>query len=72
MFDFSLRKLNSDFFEENCKEQPVLFSVVDEPEFANMPNQDLKGAYFVIENTDSDRLYRLMYKSNVEEEDDLF
>lgn len=50
----------------------MLFSVVDEPEFANMPNQDLKGAYFVIENTDSDRLYRLMYKSNVEEEDDLF
>lgn len=72
MFDFSLRKLNSDFFEEGCKEQPILFTVADEPELANMPSQDLRGAYFVIENTDSDRLYRLIYKSNVEEEDDLF
>ena len=62
MYDFYLTKLNSDFFEENCVEQIHLFSVIDEPEFANMPIQDLKGAYFVIKDTNADRLYRLKYK----------
>ncbi len=71
MFNFSMSKLNADFFEEICQEQPHLFSVADEPEFANMPNQDFKGAYFTIKNTDTDRLYRLKYKAvqDTDEED---
>lgn len=69
MYDFYMLKLNNDFFEEKCSNKAILFSASDEPEFANMPDKELKGAYFIIENTDTDKLYRIMYKSKIEEDD---
>lgn len=62
LLDFSITKLNPDFFEEPCKEQVCSFSVGDEPEFATMPNQDLKGAYFIDKDSNTNRLYRIKYK----------
>ncbi len=62
MLDFSVTKLNSNFLEEECEEKISLFSVEDEPEFDNMPNRDLSGAYFVDKDSNTNRLYRLKYK----------
>ena len=69
MYDFSLKKLNYDYFEENCKEKAVPFSAKDEIEFQGMPNLNLSGAFFDVAETNTDRMYRLMYKSVYEEED---
>lgn len=72
MYDFSLRRIDNNFVESDCDNIPVCFSAQNDEQLSRLNNPELKGVYYEVDDTDSDRGYRIMYKVNNVETEEFF